>query len=178
MIDINLLPPQNALSQKEKKVRFYLTVGVTFFSALAAFVIVALNSVYGYVYLTQKNLSDRKAALVTQFESQNQKAADMRQIKDKLAGINSIRKSETRFEPIVTNLISLFSSDVNVSRFAINRDRTISFTAEADEINGYDALITRLTTGRDSKKYSRIVIQGLREDIRRALTFSVELIYE
>ena len=104
MIDINLLPPQNVLSVKEKNIRNQLTM---IFAGVSVFLVLVSGIIFAFKFFNDYQLSEKtkkRDQLLADFKSQGEIAMQLRTLKDKAAGIKIIQDTRTDFAIITTKL--------------------------------------------------------------------------
>jgi hypothetical protein len=97
MIDINLLPPQGVLQQKEEKLKrvLFLAVVVSLAVCLLAGggLLAAEKALEAQVAASER----RKQSLLAEFSSRKATALALRQLQDKAAGIAALKKEKEDF---------------------------------------------------------------------------------
>ncbi|MCL4397488.1 hypothetical protein M1403_00415 [Patescibacteria group bacterium] len=178
MIDINLLPPQNVLSQKEKILRSQLTVAAIIGGVVTALVLGSLALINAYYSARLSAVAARRTSLTAQFNAVQKTALDLRLIKDKIAGINSIKTSQTQFPPILDDLTALFSGGFQLTQLSVDQTQKTSFAGITAGPESFNTLLGRIIAGRDANKYGQIELSGLRENKDKTLSFSIQMLYE
>lgn len=172
MIDVNLLPSQNVLSQKEKDLRRKLKIGLIISSSLLAVVVLFLIIFDGFLSLRFNQQKQKSQELLTQFQGQMSVALDLRRLKDKISGIKTAQKGQVDFAGITGEIAPLFNSGVTLKTLSIDKDKNINLTAVADSLASLEVFIPTLKT-----PFEKIVLSGLRLAKNNSFDFSLSMTY-
>ncbi|MBI3559108.1 hypothetical protein HY085_01815 [Candidatus Gottesmanbacteria bacterium] len=172
MIDVNLLPSQNVLSQKEKDLRRKLKIGLIISSALAVVVVLFLMIFDGFLSLRLGQQKQKQQELLAQFQKEMPAALDLRKLKDKISGIKTAQKGQIDFAGIAGEVAPLFNSGVILKTLSIDKDKNINLTAAADSLTSLEVFIPTLKT-----PFEKIVLSGLRLGKNNNFDFSLSMTY-
>lgn len=175
MIDINLLPPQNLLSQKEKNLRSLLMKilgGATILLVLVSGIIFGAKFYFDYQLTQQTQKRDQLAA---DFKSEAPIASKVRTLKDKVSGIKIIQDSQTNFASIVGRLRDV-TADTRLKNFIVDSDGRINLSASTDDIPRLDSFIQGITS-EINNPFGQTLLSGLRRDPGGGFSYSVNTKY-
>lgn len=171
-MDINLLPSENVLSQKEKNLQRKLKIGLTISSVLMTAVVFFLIVFNGFLTLRFNQQKQKQQELLTQFQKQMPVALDLRKLKDKISGIKTAQKGQINFAGIAGEVASLFNSGVVLKTLSVDKEKNINLTATADSLASLEVFIPTL-----KPPFEKIVLSGLRLAKNNGFDFSLSMIY-
>lgn len=172
MIDVNLLPSQNVLSQKERDLRRKLKIGLTIASTVTIFLLIISLVIDGFLSLRFNQQKQKSQELLTQFQGQMSVALNLRKLKDKISGIKTIQKGQIDFAGITGAVAPLFNSGVTLKTLSIDKDKNINLTAVADSLASLEVFIPTLKT-----PFEKIILSGLRLGKDNSFDFSLSMTY-
>lgn len=171
MIEINLLPPQNLISLKEKQLRVYLillTVGLAVFVGLilgGSFTVDAMLSA------RLKSLQQKNDSLQATYQAEVPTARQFLTVKEKVAAITLVRADQTAFLEVTNSLIALFGQEMKVTELTISGVGKIGATVSTPNLESYKAFMERLTNG--NSRFYDVEIIGLRQAANGSFDFSL-----
>lgn len=177
MIDINLLPAQNVLTQKEKYVRKVLTIIVIVSGSVLLLAVVTLILVSSSFGSKLRSVEDKRSNLLANFNSQSELTRNLQTIRDKLSGAQTIYSGKKEMDRVIEDLLALFNPDIIVTQVNMEQDGKIDFTGSAPNLEAFNLFMDRLDEGKASKKFDAVVMRGLREKDDMTLSFSVSMVY-
>lgn len=175
MIDINLLPPQNILSQKERSLRTILIKilsGLTIIVVLSSGIIFAVKIYYDDQVVKQTQKRDQ---LTASFKEEAATASKVRTLKDKISGVKIIQDSQTNFAVIVKKIQEV-AQDTSLKSFTVDSDGRILLSASTDNITSLDNFISNITFDANNP-FSKTTMSGLRRDPGGGYSYSINTQY-
>jgi hypothetical protein len=176
MIDINLLPPQNVLTQNEKKLRSRLVVMTIALSIVFVLITVGAfiaQSVVGAKLTAEKQ---KQVALEAQFQSQAELVAKIKTVKDKALGLRTIRDSRTDFAGIMASIEAALKPDVRLSSLLIDNKGHVILSLTTPNVDGLDQLIARFSRDAASTSaFNKALITGLSRSAAGGFNFGLEM---
>lgn len=178
MIEINLLPTQDALSQKEKTFRRWL-----FLAVLSCSAILVLD--WGGFFLFQRllkrqveQLSSYESSLVSQLEQFSTVALDLRAVEEKVSGIVAVRGQRLDMATRVTGIRGLLTEGITLVSLEVGADKTLSFSAKARDGPSLGKFISQVMQSQNGFRLSKVILSGLRSDVNGGYSFQLSGSYE
>lgn len=176
MIDINLLPPQNVLTQNEKKLRSQLTIVAIALSAVFVLLVVGAFITESVVAARLVSGKQKQVALEAQFQSQAELASKMKTVKDKVVGLKTIRESRTDFAGIMASVEATLRPDIKLLTIQIDNGGHIIMSLSAPNTNSFDQLVTRFSVNNASMSaFNKALISGLSQTKAGWFNFGLEM---
>lgn len=173
MIEVNLLPPQNVLSQKEKVLRWYLILAAVGGGAALMLVLFLIFLGHGFFTIRANLLSRQRASLTAELQNELDTVATLQVINDKVSGLKTIRAGRTDFVSILQHLSDLVALGAKIKSVSLGTGGTVQFGATVADSAVLKTVLANLSqTGADNY-FSDTVVSGLREDQDKNLSFSV-----
>lgn len=173
MIDINLLPKANVLSQKEKNLRQKIKIGLIISSSVAAFILIFLLIINGILAVRLNQQEQKREDLMSQFAAQSQTAADLRKLKDKIFGIKTVRGGQTDFATMAASVSALLTPGINLKAMSLDKTGKVNLTATAADLASLQVFLPGIKA-----PFNKIILSGLRLTKNNSLDFSLEMTYE
>lgn len=175
MIDINLLPVKNVLTQKEKNLRANLTRAFILISGGLLIISLIILGAKFFVRLQLDNQTTKRDQLLVEFKKQGQMAQDVRTLKNKIAGIKIIKGSRTNFATIAGALRDT-TQGTTLKEASIDSDRNITVTASVDSLEALGSFINKMTVP-DNNPFAKTVMRGLTRNSGRSYGFGMNTQY-
>ncbi len=176
MIDINLLPSQEVISQKESELRdkFFLALWLC---SLVLVVDLVLFFLISRVYKSRvSTLLAQRKNLTLQSEQLFQVALDLRTVQEKVNGYVLASASRRDFVPIISEITSLLGSQVELSEMNLNAS-SVKFVAKAADAKALNGMITRIVNPGGNPRLKNIVLANLRFDPSGSFDFQISADY-
>lgn len=167
MINVNLLPSQNVLSQKEKDLRRKLKIGLTISSSLLAVVVLFLIIFDGFLSLRLNQQKQKSQEFLTQFQGQMSVALDLRKLKDKISGIKTVQAGQTDFTTMAASVSALLTSGINLKTMSLDKNGKVNLTASAEDLASLQVFLPAI----------KGTLSGLRLTKNNSFEFSLEMTY-
>ena len=176
MIDINLLPVKNVVTQKEKNLRANLTRALVLISGGLLIISLIILGAKVFVRIQLDGQTAKRDQLLAEFNKQGQMAQDVRTLKNKIAGIKIVKDSRTNFATMAGALRDA-TYGTTLKEAAINSDRNITFTASVDSLESLGSFINRMTVP-DNNHFAKTVLRGLTRNSGESYVFGINTQYE
>jgi hypothetical protein len=177
MIEVNLLPPQNILSQKEKQLRRYLLVMVFGGGAVMVLALFLIFSGHGFFTVRAGILSRQRADLETKVKNETEIVRVLQAVNDKLTGVKIIRDGQTDFAAMLTRLTEIENLGAKVRGVSFGSGDVVEFSVSVPTQAVLKTAFDNLTQKTAHQYFSDIIISGLQENDDRSLSFSVTAKY-
>lgn len=177
MIEINLLPPQNVLSQREKALRRYLL------TALAAGLIGVFLCGFGiflgrsFFVIRAEVLSQQRADLETQIANEIETLQLLHTIHAKLEGIRAIKKSQVNFTVILKRFLEIEELGARIGAISLGPGRAVRFSVRTVNVDALKKVLNNLSVSSESHYFSKTEISNLQEEIDGTFSFVVNAVY-
>lgn len=176
MIEINLLPPQNILSQKEKEIRFYLCAAVVVLGCL-------LGLGFGLIFVTDsvltarlKDLDAKKSSQEKIFQSEIATAEKLQAVEFKVGAITNIIASQKNYPQILSDVIAVIDGSYNIKNLGVSDNNIITAAVVAPNLAAFTKLTDKLAA--PDAKFKNVVINGLSQQEDNTINLSLSMIYE
>lgn len=161
MIDINLLPVKNELTQSERSRRRWWLVALAGVSFLF---VIALGLIIG-IWQGEKNqiasLDTEKSKLMAQFDQNQENAKDVLILKNKVETISQIQKAQFNFMAEIVDLENIFNSSGNFRSLNLNTNGSVILEIDVTDTNTLATLLAALVRSPDSEILSGTSVQGI-----------------
>ena len=144
MIDINLLPVRNVLTQKEKKLRSHLIIIAGIVGAVLSVVFVTLFITNQYLFVKRNSLKTKKADLQATFEANSSTIINLGIVRDKLTGIKLVNGRQVDMPEIISKLLNLISIGTEVKTLQVEESGKVDIVASSPKIEQFTELISKI----------------------------------
>lgn len=165
MIEVNLLPPQNILSQQEKifrqKIIYFVSIFVSFVIITQVILFLANTLLNSQI----SNQNQKKADLLTILKTDNYAAAtNLRTLNAKMIGIKEIRRTQTDFGKMAGDMLSVTGQNSVVKAFAMDTTGQVTLTAVSPNLTAFGSFMDNLTaTHLTPIPFTKVIISGIKE---------------
>lgn len=173
MIDINLLPKANVLSQKEKNLRQKIKIGLIISSSITVLILIFLLITNGILAVRLNQQKQKREDLMSQFAVQSQTANSLRKLKDKISGIKTVRFGQTDFAAQAASVSALLTPGINFKAMSLDKAGKVNLTATAADLASLQVFLPAIKA-----PFNKIILSGLRLTKNNSLDFSLEMTYE
>ncbi len=177
MIEINLLPLQSVVSQKESEFRdkFFLALWIC---SLVLAVDLVIFFLIQQVYKRQvTSLVARRTDLTLRSEQLSSMALDLRTVEEKAHGFTIVSSLRQDFVAIIAEVRSLIGNQAEMSDLRIDSS-SITFVAKASDMQALNEFITRVVEANTTSRLQSIVLSNLRLDPSSNFGFQVTATYK
>lgn len=175
MIEINLLPPQNQQTRQEAQLRYRILV------VLGAVSLVVAIDLGLYLPLERVWKSDvanyvaQREQLLNGLDSVSKLAVDLRQVQDKVAGVEAVRNLRVDLAAPLSEVVNLAGNDIEVADMSVDTSGAVVFGAKLGTVTTLNQFIARLDAAQ--AKFSGMFMKGLSQSAG-GYTFRVDGKYE
>ncbi len=179
MTEINLLPLQNVLSQKERQIRknlIFITIVSVVLIIFSQVLLLVTNTIIG----VQSSLYQKQRdELLSNLNANDYEAAiDLRIINAKILGIRQIRTTQTNFGKMTGEILNLVSPDTVITSFSLDTTGDITLEAVSSNLAIFGAFIDKITSAPSTTiPFSKITISGIKEE-GNSINFTLAMKYE
>lgn len=176
MIEVNLLPPANVLSQKETvwRRRIVFVVGVVLLLVFLDLVIFL-----GTRELLKRQISGllvKRASLLSQSEQFATTALQLRTVEEKTAGVEVVKRQRVDMAAMISDVRELLGSSVLLLNLNVTSSGGVSADAKADNLAALAEFVSRVSD--NSKSHlTNVLLKSLRQDSSGSFSFQVTAAY-
>lgn len=179
MIEVNLLPLKNVLSQQEKQIRQNLTFFATVIGILV--LICAVISFSTNTFLEFQNSQQQKSRdnLLTELKNNDYEAAfALRTIENKISGIKEIKKMQTDFGKMTGDILNMILPNAQVTSFSLDTTGAVELTAVSSSLQNFGKFMDKVTSPTNAPlPFKEISISGIRQN-GNSINFALGMKYE
>ncbi len=178
MIEINLLPSQRVLTQKEKLIRQIMlgSLGI-----LSAVLVVDLLIFFLFQQLFTRQVSDLisvRSNLLAQSEQFTAMALDLRSVEEKTVGIAMVKSLRQDFSTIIVDLQKLLVDGVELTNFRVDATGSVVFSARAKDVDSLGQFIGKINDLSDKIHLSKVNLGGLSQEANSSYLFQLSAFYQ
>lgn len=175
MIEVNLLPPANVLSQKEVvwRRRLLLVVGV-----VVAFVFLDLAISLGARELLRRQISTlltRRVDLLSRSEQFATTALQLRTVEEKATGAEVVKKQRADMASMISDVRVLLGTSVLLLNLNVTAAGGVSADAKASDLTALAEFVSRVSDNKS--RLTNVLLKSLRQDTNGGFSFQVSATY-
>lgn len=176
MIEVNLLPPANILSQKETVWRRRLIFGV---GVVMLAVILDLTVFFGARALLRRQIAGllaKRADLLTRSEQFATTALQLRTVEEKAAGVAVVRLQRVDMAAMISDVRVLLGSSVSLLNLSVTASGDVSADAKANDLTALAEFVSRVS-GETKSHLTNVLLKSLRQDTNGGFSFQLSATY-
>ncbi|MBI3887454.1 hypothetical protein HY310_00105 [Candidatus Microgenomates bacterium] len=163
MININLLPPLNVLTQREIQLRKDLTLYIGSIGIVILIFLVFLTVSNGIIGYQNYSMNKKKNDLLVILKSHNDAAVYLRTVQDKIKGIKLIRQKRVDFGKMTGDLIDLTTPNAKINSFSVNSTGECYLSLSSPSLITFSSFIDKITSEQTQVPFKSITLSGVRE---------------
>lgn len=173
MIDINLLPKRDLLSQAERRWQNNLLLVVAALGLVVAVGAAVVFGLEGWAAGQMARLGGQRAELLAQFESNTPKLEMLLALKDKIAGIKRVQAVRPSLSLAVAREQQLLVDGVTTTRMTVNVDGSMSFAVLVRDVQALSDYLAKLDSDEAREFFKMLTVNELQLAKDGSFAFSV-----
>jgi hypothetical protein len=177
MIDINLLPPANLLTARQKQLGSQLLVAAVSFGLV---ILLALAMAFSLEFVGKSRLtalSTTRTDLGGRFEANVLKLERLFSLKDKIIGIRKVQSVRPDPTLAISKLTALSVDGVGMTKMSLSADGSLSFAVTVRDVAALSAYLSKLESEEARRFFKELHVQNLQMNQDGAFSFSVVSIF-
>lgn len=170
MIELNLLPKQNVLFQKDAALRKRFVIVVIFTSILLVFDTVLYSLINNVLESRVSLITQKKNSLQVSLEGYSSVYLDLQTVEQKAGSIDKIRNIRKNFPQIISKIRSILGGGVDFNILDVDSTGLISVSAKASDPDSLSRFISRIA----ASDLKNVVLSNLRQEGEKSFTFQIK----
>ena len=151
--DINLLPQLKEESDKEKKIKKYLTVGSPIILVLYGLLLVVVYIYWNIQISAANDINNKISGAEKSISEQKEVESLYRGTKTKISGVSQLLGQHLNYAQIIAHIEQIAPADISLTSLVIKDDGTIEISLQASNSVILAAFINALLDNNSGGKY-------------------------